>query len=443
MGIIRLHGALARSTYRGIVWLKAIARALLPRRIWAALRSALGPWTSSPAIGGRLAEEWRIARKQASGTRTSLAFPSGINLIGYLRAAKGISEAARGNLLALQAAGIPYSAIDYEVDIPAYQQTEELPRGVNRQGFKYRGNLIHINPPLLPYLWSAYGRHELAGRPNIGVWYWELPDFPADYAFAYDLVDEIWVGSRFVWDSVSARSPVPVTLIPPCVSVALDDRLRRADYNLPADCFLFLCAYDVLSVQARKNPMGAVEAFKRAFSPNDQSVGLVIKVNNAREDPIAMEGLRRRLDGYTNCHFIERALSRLAMNSLINLVDAYISLHRSEGFGLIAAEAMYLGKPVVMTRWSGNVDFMTDENSCGVDSRLIPVGGAAGPYAPDQLWADPDLDQAAAYLKRLRGDPEYCASISRNASMTVRTGFSPEAVGGLMRKRFTELGLLG
>lgn len=438
----KLSDAFVKAQHRAIQNLKPFLKKIVPRPLWRALRSARPDHISHTRIERVLTNEWQIARARRPWHPGSSELPGGINLIGYLKAAKGISEAARGNLLALQAAAIPYSAIDYEVDIPIYQQTEAVAAGIPREGFKFNANLIHVNPPQLPYLWKTFKPGEVTGRFNIGVWYWELPDFPDEYCTAFSLVDEVWVASQFVLESISAKSPVPVTKIPPCIDVAYNPGLERSDFGLPSDRFLFLCAYDLLSVQARKNPLAAVEAFKRAFPRDDSSVGLVIKISGTMEDSAAPKVLHDALSGYSNCYFIEKMLDRLTMNSLLNLMDAYVSLHRSEGFGLIPAEAMSLGKPVIMTRWSGNLDFMTADNSCGVDYQLVPVGDGSGPYLPGQLWADPDIDQAAFFMRKLFSDRQYYAHISAHAKDFVRSHSSPETVGQLMRGRMQEIGLV-
>jgi glycosyltransferase involved in cell wall biosynthesis len=231
-------------------------------------------------------------------------------------------------------------------------------------------------------------------------------------------------------------------MIPPCIQMVYDRNLTRLDFNLPGDRFLFLCAYDVLSTQARKNPLGAIKAFKRAFTKNDPSVGLVLKINNARENPGEIKQLHDELQGYSNCYFIEDGLERLKFNALINLVDAYISLHRSEGFGLIPAEAMSLGKPVIMTRWSGNLDLMTTDNSCGVDYKLIQVEEKTGPYLTGQIWAEPDIDHAAFFMKKLRSDRQYYSHISKHAIKFIRDHFSPEVIGQQIEDRMGKIGLL-
>jgi glycosyltransferase involved in cell wall biosynthesis len=433
---------LAKLRYRALVWTKSILQRLLPGRLWISLRSISPVRVSDLNVARVFAGEWQTARKNNAGLPPSTGLPAGINVIGYLRAAKGVSEAARGNLLALQAAKIPYSAIDYEVDVPLDQQTEVLAERLPREGFKFNTSLFHVNPPQLPFLWKSFKPSELTKHYHVGVWYWELPDFPDEWHFAFDLVDEVWAGSQFIFDGISAKSSVPVIKIPPCVDPVYDPRLKRSDYHLPDNRFLFLCAYDVLSSQVRKNPLGAVEAFKRAFAGNDSSVGLVLKINNAQENPDELRQLHNALKDNSNCYFIEQTMDRSKMNSLLNVIDVYVSLHRSEGFGLIPAEAMSLGKPVIMTRWSGNLDFMTDDNSCGVDYKLIPVGERSGPYLPGQSWADPDIDHASFFMKKLFSDKEYYARISAQAQKTIAINFSPLMVGQLIRERMLKIGLI-
>lgn len=437
-----LNNIFAQFWLRLITRIKSFLTKVISREVWTVLKSILPTWIFHANLGKIFVKEWQTARKNHPWTLGFNKFRSGINLIGYLQAAKGISEAARSNLLALMAAKIPFSAIDYEFDIPTYQQTESLPEWLPMDGFKFNTNLVHINPPQLPHLWRAFRGSDLTGRYCIGVWYWELPNFPQEWNFAFGLVDEVWVASQFILNCVSASSPVPVIKIPPCIDPAYNHRLKRLDYNLPDNRFLFMCAYDVFSIQARKNPLGAVEAFKRAFAKNDTSVGLVIKVNNAAENPQEIRKLYAHVNGYSNCYIIEDVFDKPKFNSLLNLIDAYISLHRSEGFGLIPAEAMGFGKPVVMTKWSGNIDFMTDDNSCGVDYKLIPVSKLFGPYAPGQFWADPDINQAAYFMQKLYSDKKFYSLISVQAKKTIHDNFSPSSIGKLIKDRMEQIGLI-
>lgn len=421
---------------------RPILKSVLPRSLWLRLEHSLPRRVAKPAIEDVFTNEWREARAKVPWNHISQNLEKGVNIIGYLQAATGLGEAARSSILALQAEGVPFSVLDYEIEIPVSQRTERAFLKLGSPNLIYNTSLIHINPPQLPYVWDHLNRSWLVGRYHIGIWYWELPEFPDELAYSFNLVDEIWVATTFVQESIMPKAPVPVLKIPPCIQAKFNPGLIRADFGLPEGVFLFLCAYDVLSVQARKNPQAAIDAFKRAFNPYDQAVGLVVKINNAQENAEGVKQLKDELKNYTNCYFIEEIFPKEKFNAMLNLVDAYISLHRSEGFGLIPAEAMYLGKPVVMTNWSGNVDFMTQDNSCGVNYELIPVGEGTGMYQANQLWADPDIDQARDFMVKLYQNPEYYSLISKRAKAYIQTNYSPEVIGNKMKERLLQVGLL-
>jgi glycosyltransferase involved in cell wall biosynthesis len=387
--------------------------------------------------------QWKQAQQKRPWQSHIHHFPQGLNVVGFLQTAKGLAEVIRYNRYAYKAADIKYSLIDYEFSIPEHQKIIPIPDHEYINDFKFNTNIFHINPPQFPYVWEAFPEDSLTGRYSIGVWYWELPEFPDDWCFAFDLVDEVWVASEFVQESVSAKTNKPVIKIPPCVYLDQIPKYFRSDFNLPENRFLFLCAFDVLSSPQRKNPLGAIEAFKEAFPQNDSGVGLVIKVNNAPEKPHEMAALTQALAGYENIYFINEVLSRAKLNALINLVDVYVSLHRSEGFGLVPAEAMILGKPVIMTRWSGNLELMTPANACGVDYELVNIQEDDGPYKKGQLWAEPDIEHAAAYMKKLRKDVAFYQELSINANIFIQDKFSPRFIGTKMANRLRSLGLQG
>jgi glycosyltransferase involved in cell wall biosynthesis len=422
--------------------LENLLRVLLPPRLRAAIRAALPARFSHTAREIAAIQAWRSARTERPWSPSSGGLPFGANLIGYLQAVKGIGEASRLTALALAAARIPFSTVDFETGIPASQRIEPVPPAPNGTGFVFPCNLIHMNPPQLPLLWETCRPSDLSGRFNIGVWYWELPTLPDEWRFAFDLVDEVWVGSDFVLKSVEADATVPVVKIPPCIRPTPAVSGTRSEFGLPDGVFLFLCAYDVLSTPDRKNPLGAVEAFERAFAPDDSSVALVMKINNAGEDPAAVKALVRRLRARANCFIIDSVLDRPHMSALVRQSDAYISLHRSEGFALVAAEAMSQGKPVVITNYGGSTDFASPDNACPVSYRLVPVRAGLPHYRRGQLWAEPDTAHASTLMRRLVADSEYYATISMNARRTMLREFSPEKVGGLMHDRLSTLGLL-
>jgi glycosyltransferase involved in cell wall biosynthesis len=430
---------LTRYFYRVLYFTKSILKKVIPDRLRLYLKKTGGGRLKGLKYPTILLEEWASKKGVEKSLILKQGLDQGVNIVGFLNSATGLGEAARSTAKGLEIAGIRYNLVDIDYDVPSRQRIDYLIKNKKTNLFPNAINLLHVNPTHMPYLWEAYGENNLLNRYTIGIWYWELPEIPDQWVSSFQLLDEIWVPTRFVYNAVFPKSTKPIYLIPPVIEVPFDSSISRTDFNLPEDSFLFLCAYDVLSVMERKNPWGVVDAFRNAFRPDDRRVGLVIKINNAEENPEGVASLEESLSVYSNCYFIKEIIPRKKFNSLLNLVNAYVSLHRAEGFGLVAAEAMYLGKPVIMTRWSGNVDFMTNDNSCGVDYRLIPVGEGILPYLPNQLWADPDIIQAANYMKRLFNDPGYAAVIGRNAKQTIISTFSSKEVGMLMRSRIVSI----
>lgn len=359
---------------------------------------------------------------------------TGVNLIGYSRAEMGLGESCRIAARCLEASSLPYDIISYSGTNTARMsdltwQHKEVARP------KHNLNIFHINAEQMLETYIHYGVQLFEGRYNIGYWHWELPEFPENWVDGFKFVNEVWVPSNFVAQSVSMKSPVPVVRIPHGIEVVIDQYRDRAYLQLPEHTFLFLTMYDVNSYQERKNPIASINAFKKAFQPSDMTVGLVIKVNNAHANREDIQSLREHIQGYSNIYLITQILSRNDTNALIQCTDSYISLHRGEGFGLVLAEAMYLGKPVIGTNWSANTDFMNEQNSCLVDYELVPIGIDHGPYQAYQTWADPDVDNASSHMKRLANDSQFYNRIALKGQQTIRNDYSPSAIGKMIEKR--------
>jgi glycosyltransferase involved in cell wall biosynthesis len=133
--------------------------------------------------------------------------------------------------------------------------------------------------------------------------------------------------------------------------------------------------------------------------------------------------------------WINETLSRQDVYDLYAVCDAFVSLHRSEGWGMGPIEAMFLGKPVVATNWSGNADFMRPDNSLPVNYRLVKIERDVGPYRAGHTWADPEIEHASWLMRRVMDDDELRARISREAMRTVRDDYSPEVIGRRIRAR--------
>jgi GT2 family glycosyltransferase len=351
---------------------------------------------------------------------------AGINLIAYIHAEMGLGEAARGMAQALSEAGVPTAIIDYRHGNPSRMADETFSQQTTDQP-KHDVNLIHINADLLPDALTRLPPDLRDGRYTIGYWTWELPEFPDKWLGSFDLVDEVWVPSTFVLDAVSRKSPVPVVRIPHAITVPTGPFMERRELGLPEEPYLFLTMYDVHSVRERKNPDGAIEAFKTAFPGGDDRAALVVKVNNA--DEAERRVLARLVGDAPNIHTIDRVLSRHEVTSLIAATDCFVSLHRSEGFGLAIAEAMALARPVIATYWSGNVDFMNASTAACIGYRLATLEQDYGPYRAGSTWAEPDIDQAADWMRRLATAPESGHALGTAAHEAVKTLLSPAAVG--------------
>jgi hypothetical protein len=100
---------------------------------------------------------------------------------------------------------------------------------------------------------------------------------------------------------------------------------------------------------------------------------------------------------------------------------------------------MFLGKPVVATAYSANMDFMTKDNSCLVPYQLTDVPNGAYPFSQGQRWAEPDIDGAVAHMVKLISDRNYAREIGANASRHVRVSFSHRAVGLRYLRRIREI----
>lgn len=360
----------------------------------------------------------------------------GVNLIAYIRAEMGVGEAARGNASALEAAGIPFGILNMEEGNPSkmdnlrwHHKEMLLP--------KYSVNLIHINADHTPKAIEHLGIDNIEQRYNIGYWAWELPEFPDKWLSSFEYLDEIWVPSTFVNNAISVKSPIPVITIPHAIELASEFHFSKKDLGLPEDRFLFLTMFDTHSISERKNPFGAITAFMRAFKHDDSKVALVIKVNNA--DQPTLDRLNKTIGDYKNIIILSSHLDRDGVNSLLSNIDCFLSLHRSEGFGLGPAEAMSLGKVALLTNWSGNTQYMTDSNCLKVKYQLRELEKDFGPYQAGQYWAQADYDDAAESMRNLVSNPELVKNIGQNAKDSIQENFSPAAIGLLMKNRLSTI----
>ncbi|MCG5060490.1 MAG: glycosyltransferase [Limnoraphis sp. WC205] len=354
----------------------------------------------------------------------------GANIIGHITGEYGLGEAARCTLRAMEAVEVPFT-ITHDIRVEWHRNLDRSYVDVS-QNNPYLINIVYTNPDPR---WTATIAGYLENRYNIGVWAWELHNFPSEWKFAFDLFDEIWTYSNHSAEAISAVSPIPVVKIVPGINLPTSS-LTREDLKLPKDKFIFLFIFDFHSIFERKNPLGIIEAFKQAFGKSNKGVLLVIKFSNSHAFPQKLQQLNAATEKLPSIYLIDKHLTKDEVNSLIYHCDCYVSLHRSEGFGLTMAEAMFYGKPTIATAYSSNIEFMNVGNSFMVKYDLASTPeGIGGPYKTGDIWAEPDLEQAASLMKYVFNNYDLAREIGAKAAYDMRNLFSPKATGAKIRAR--------
>ena len=378
------------------------------------------------------------------GTRTAGTMTGslrGANLIGYAHAELGMGEHVRMSAAALTSTAVQYGVVNFNVGV-ASRQDAKLESGHVVSGNPYASNIFHINADQMLLAYCQLGHDFFAMRYNIGYWAWELAKCPQEWLPALRMIDEVWAPSRFIQHAFAEHSDIPVVHMPLCVELPVYERLDRSYFGLPSRGFVFLYAFDGFSYLDRKNPYAAIRAFKKAFPRGNSDVRLVLKAMNGNELSPPWVSMIELIDGDPRIIVIHRTLNRSEMLALCDTSDCFVSLHRSEGFGRGPAEAMYLGKPVIVTNYSGNTDFTLEDNSCLVDACLIPVEEGQYPFHHGQQWAEADIGQAAWYMKKLYRNNFYARDVGARGRAYVHEHFNSKVIGARYELRLRALGLI-
>lgn len=399
------------------VSLRRWRRARAERRILAEARASM------PAPTGGLVSS-------AEPTR-AVGGPSGVNLLGHFEAQTGVGQVARGMRLALDSAGLPLAVLSLD-RAPAL----DLARGLLHapDGLPFPVTLLHANADESA---RALQRVPLATRStgrSVGYWFWELAHFPLAFSAAFQGLDEVWAPSQFVAEALRAIAPVPVRLMPPHVPAPSDGgdaqarqaerRALRARWQVDQQAFVFLFAFDPRSVVARKNPQALVAAFARLHARVRRPLALVLALGSHAHDCVTE--LREQAHGLPVV--VAPPDTRAIYEARLRACDAYVALHRSEGLGLPAIEATWLGKPVIATGYGGLCDWLDAESGYPVPFRPTTLCEAHPPYPRGAVWAEPDVDAAADAMQAVLDDPTEAERRVRVAQARVRALYGLEAV---------------
>jgi GT2 family glycosyltransferase/glycosyltransferase involved in cell wall biosynthesis len=377
-----------------------------------------------------------VEKPSSVTVQKQIPLPFGVNMAGYFTGLFGNATTSRAFAEALKLGGVAY-VLNKEVGTVHGERHHVS--GPFSTDNPYAVNLIHMNADMAEGFFRSRGPSYSEGRYNIGIWYWELSKFPARWLPAFRLYDEIWATSAFIVESLSPVSPIPIVKMrqPLIINDSVVDRMSRSKLGIEEDDRAFLFTFDFMSVFERKNPLGLVNAFERAFGRDDKAVLILHHINSEFNPPAAK--LLEKASEKINVKIVEGHLSEQEYLSLVAACDCYVSLHRSEGLGLTMAEAMYLGKPVIATAYSGNMEFMNLNNSLLVKYDLVELDRNYGPYDKGNVWAEPDVGHAAELMREVYENRDKAKAIGERGCGDIREHMNPALVSQEMRLRLERI----
>lgn len=399
-----------------------------------ASREAYGAWLAEFGVSeGYLTADWATALQPIDVTPLPLALEPGCNVFGYLSSILGVGSTGRSIVEAAKRSGLPLSIHSSDrTHSPRLVEFEPVETSV-----RYPVNIVVMNADAFPFWVQDWGPQYAPDAYTIGYWAWELETLPGHMLQAYSHVNEIWTGSEFNAEVFSREGSVPVRVFPMPVEPVPVRPAPTLDIVDPERGY-FLFVFDYLSEVERKNPAGLIEAFLRAF-PQDDGPDLIIKSINGEQRRTDRERIRMQAARSPRVHLLEDYLPTEELQSLTQHALAFVSLHRSEGLGLSLMEAMAQGTPVVATGYSGNVDFMTSENSILIPFEMTPVTAAGGYYSGTGEWAEPDLTSAAQAMRRLFEDRGVRTELGRRAQEDILARYSMDQAADFVHQRLSEI----
>lgn len=368
-----------------------------------------------------------------------------LRLYGHLHAGFGLAGGAKATARALQAAGCDVYPVNLDLVThpPAEPCTHLDEPACSHESAAIHVDLVHTNPNILASTPGLLNPESLSAPLRIGYWAWELEQFPGGWEAYFAHYHEIWCPSAFAAQSLSQRAPIPVVVVPhlpdwPRMNRLAAMRRHSASKKSGGHPFVFLTLFDYWSTSERKNPLGVIEAFWKAFPLGQHDpchVQLLIKTSSSEQFP----DLARRLHAFTahdsRIRWIDSLLPDAELDALYQEADALISLHRSEGFGLTLAEAMAMGIPVVATGYSGCLDFMPVGSACLVSWQPVRISRTIGDYPAGAIWAEPSLSEAAEAMRALAEDSAWAARVGEKGRAAVQERLASQRVASAVQQR--------
>ena len=359
----------------------------------------------------------------------------GVNVFGYINGEFGLGEAVRLIIKALISADIPVALINYDVKTNHRHQDQTYDKFSTEA--PYAINLILLGPSEAKKILTHYSNVDFfKNKYNIFYLNWESENFPKEYVDNLSFYDEIWVPAEYCQKVISKFSTVPVSVIHYPIEIPASSFVDRvANDFFDNSCFNFLFIFDYNSTLERKNTLNLIKAFKKAFKKDDRSVKLTIKTSRSARFLKEKSELIDCINGVTNIVIVEEIFEKETLHNIIKFCDSYVSLHRSEGFGLTMAEAMFYGKPVIATGYSGNLEFMNADNSFLVNYEVCHVSSSLMNYDKNTVWSNPDIDHAAELLIKVKENSQEIKSIAKKGNQTIINEFSTKKIGNEIKNK--------
>lgn len=361
----------------------------------------------------------------------------GINLSGYFSAELGMGVLGRLITQAVQTTSIPYKTITNGKTL-SRKSAKFIPQESHKA---FSINVAAVNADQFPSWANEIDDANFLSRKTVGVWAWEVEEFPDALSNAFQYVDEIWAISEFTANAIKSKTSKPVFVLPLPI---LANKQRKEPWNqgfihlgIPSKPYFYF-AFDYLSIFERKNPLALIEAFKTAFDENQGPI-LVIKSINGDKSLNDREKLRYVASKRKDIYLIEDYLDADDLKALMSGALAYVSLHRSEGYGLTCAEAMSHGVPVIATSYSGNLDFMNSDCASLIPYTLVKIPNNVPPYPPSSVWAEPDIIAAARAMRVHAEDHSFNKQLGQKGRDFVRKNFTLENTGYFIEDRVMHL----
>ena len=385
----------------------------------------------------------KIRLDQRNSILISKQLKHGLNVAGYFDNIFGTGEAARAFVRLIRNYKIKYSLMNLHAGFHPMLKNNELREFdfyyVNK--LQFEKSLIFANGNVLKNIFNS--NPELRKSHYVAaVWWWEYEDGMEEFKPGFNYINEVVVFNEFVKKAVTRILPskTNLTKLPypfiPYNNVKCDRNQALRKYKIIPDRFIFYYNFDFASSMWRKNPIGVMKAFEKAFISCD-NVHLILKTTNHKLFPCKAKEFMLAISEnklYKNITWVSKALSRFDHINLLDTIDCYISLHRGEGLGLGLLEAMYLGKPVIATNYGGNLEFTKPNNSMLVDYTIRPCKDDYIVYKHVTQCAEPDIEQAVYYMRSIYEDPNKRISLGLSAQKEIQLQYNPDNCVAVYRK---------